>query len=100
MNPQDASTWFSVLMAIVASTAGILSWSARKHWGDLEKRLEHVEGDCRLFVERIHQIAVEQAKGTAISQAVADLKHEVQGMRRDLYGVRRIVESRAPPPER
>lgn len=92
MNPQDAATVWSLLMGVVTVSATVLWWSGRKHFDAFERRLEACEGAEKIFTERIHQIAIAQAKGESIAVAVDELKEEVRGMRRDLYHVRAAME--------
>ncbi len=87
MNPQDASVIWSVVSTVLSTAMMLITWSFKKHWSDLEKRVEKNEAGERMVLQRLSEIAIHQARGESIADAVEDLKLEVRKMRADLYRV-------------
>ncbi len=98
MSNEDAHTLWNMAMGVIAACASIIAFFARKHWADLEKRVEQLEAGERILVERHHQLALQQAESKAMATALERVEGEVRGMRRDLYGVKSAIRSMSPPP--
>lgn len=92
----DAPIVWTVIGIVFSTMCGLLTFSYRKLYNDLEKIVQKHDGELATINGRIHEIAVQLAEGKSVAHAVAELKDEVRGMRKDLYKVARSFGSEFP----
>lgn len=96
MNPDAHLAW--TLVGIVFSLmCGLLTFSYRKLYTDLEKLCHELKGEQKVIVQRLHEVIVAQAEGKSVAAAVHELKDEIKKIRGDVYSVIRQMPSYRPP---
>jgi hypothetical protein len=69
---------FNILCALFAGATSIIAWFAKNHYSDIDKRLDSLEGFEKSSTEKMHQIALNQARSEQLNSAFSELKHEVR----------------------
>jgi hypothetical protein len=81
MDPQNANMLWNIVCALFAGSTAIIAWFTKNHYQDIDKRLDSLEAFEKQITERIHQIALQQAKEEPLASAIIDLKTEVKELR-------------------
>jgi len=87
-NQINGGVIWNIVCAIFAMAAGIIAFFAKNHYADIDKRIEALEGAEKQFVQSIHQIAINQAKGEPLMGTIAELKAEIKELRSAVHDLR------------
>lgn len=96
MTPDGSLVW-SIVGIVFSLMCGLLTFSYRKLYTDLEKLCYELKGEQKILVQRIHEIMLAQAEGKSVAAAVHELKDEIKKIRGDVYSVIRQMPSYRPP---
>jgi hypothetical protein len=102
MDPQNANMLWNIVCALFAGSTAIIAWFTKNHYQDIDKRLDSLEAFEKQITERIHQIALQQAKGEPLTTAIAELKVEVKELRHTVGKLEVAIHSKgfgSDPPE-
>lgn len=79
---------FNIACALIASLASVIAWFAKKNYADLDKKVDANTGDIRLLVERVHQLAILNARSESVTVGLTELKSEVKELTKAVEDLR------------
>ncbi len=82
MNP-DGPILFNIACALIASAASIIAYFVKRNFHELDKKQDAQDAEMKLLVERMHQMALAQAKHEAIVNSVNEIKTDLRELRTD-----------------
>jgi DNA repair exonuclease SbcCD ATPase subunit len=93
VDQQNLNMVWNIICALFAGATSIIAFFTKKSFSDLDKRIQNIEADSKLFTENIHRLAIQQAKNESIASALSDLKNEVKELRELKAEVRDMKET-------
>ncbi len=85
MDPQNAGIIWNIICALIAAGSTIIAYFIRKSYDDLAKKQDSTDGEVQLLVERMHQLALAQARGESLSVSISEIKSDLKDLRNDVH---------------
>lgn len=79
---------FNVVCALIATATSIISWYQKRHYADIDKKIEDLQSSEKITTERMHQMALTQARSEALTTTINELKSEIRDLRSDVHEVK------------
>ena len=83
----DTSIAIQFLLAAVGIITTIIAYQTKRHYADIDKKIESLQGDNKMMVEQIHQAHL----GLAKSATVEDIRKMKDEISREINDLTKMV---------